>query len=217
MSDCAKGRHHNIYFNREVMKYGESNFNLSIIAECYEYDKLCYLEKYYISLYRLHGEILYNITDGGDGVTGYKYSDERREKFIKSMIGNKYAVGYRHTEETKKRMSEIRKGKSVNIGRKHTEESKKKMSNSRMGDKNHFYGKKHSEETKNLIRLKCTGVRHSEETKKKMSMSHLGKKLSENHCLNISIGKIGMILSEDTKKERRERMKETNSTLGAFA
>jgi dsDNA-binding SOS-regulon protein len=38
-----------------------------------------------------------------------------------------------------------------NKGRKLSQETKEKMSKSHMGEKNHFYGKKHSEETKKLI------------------------------------------------------------------
>ena len=77
-------------------------------------------------------------------------------------------------------------------------------------------GKKHSEETRKLLRQKSIGYRHSDEAKKlislagmgrtnkgrlgqkkseeerrKISLSHTGKTLSEDHCRKISALKIG--------------------------
>jgi hypothetical protein len=85
--------------------------------------------------------ILRNRTDGGEGGSGS----------IRSV-------------ESKKNLSKIRKGKNL------SEETKKKISESTKGKKNHFFGKKHSEETK----LKLTGRKLSEETKRKMSSSKKG-------------------------------------------
>lgn len=67
--------------------------------------------------------------------TGFRYSDEAREKMAKSATGNRNALGNRarlgqpHSEETKKKISEATRG------RKHTPEAKQKMSASRTGRK----------------------------------------------------------------------------------
>ena len=54
---------------------------------------------------------------------------------------------------------------------KHLEESKRKMSEAQTGEKNHWYGKHRSEETKKKISEANTGKHPSEETRKKISQS----------------------------------------------
>ena len=53
-----------------------------------------------------------------------------------------------------------------------SEETKIKMSERQKGIKNHFYGKKHSEETKQKLRLFQTGRKHTEEHRKKVSLNN---------------------------------------------
>src|SRR5574344_253484 len=45
----------------------------------------------------------FNFTDGGDGISGFRHSDETKEKISKSKIG------FKHSEETKKKISKIMK------------------------------------------------------------------------------------------------------------
>ena len=52
-----------------------------------------------------------------------------------------------------------------------SDETKKRMSISKKGNKNTFFGKKHSEETKQKIRLFQTGRKHSAEHRKKVSLN----------------------------------------------
>ena len=54
----------------------------------------------------------------------------------------------------------------------HTEEFKEKRSKKYSGEGNPFYGKQHSEETKEKLREINTGKTHSEETKRKISENH---------------------------------------------
>lgn len=105
---------------------------------------------------------LTNISDGGDGVSGY-----------------------RHTEKSKKLMGQKHKGF------RHTEESKNKISMGQSGDKNWNYGKHIPLEQKEKISKKLkkwfSNPEHhpqyhkhpSEETRRKMSKSRLGRKQSE--------------------------------------
>lgn len=75
--------------------------------------------------------ILLNMTDGGDGVSGYH-----------------------HKEDTKILMSEKRMGKNNSFyGKTHTEETRKKLSIkcAKSGNENGFYGKTHTEETKKIL------------------------------------------------------------------
>jgi len=63
-------------------------------------------------------------------------------------------------------------------GKHHSEETKDKIRENRpdvCGEKNPFYGKCHSEETKQKIREKLKGNKLSEETKQKISKSSKGR------------------------------------------
>ena len=57
-------------------------------------------------------------------------------------------------------------------------EGMKKRSENMIGENNHFFGKNHSEETKEKIRKAKLGTKVSEETKQKISESNRGKKMS---------------------------------------
>lgn len=80
-----------------------------------------------------------------------------------------------HSEETKKIQSKnnwLKNGKC-------TEQYRKNMSFACSGNKNGFYGKKHSKETKNKLSKHFTGCKMSKETKNKMSKSQTGRKHSD--------------------------------------
>lgn len=66
------------------------------------------------------------------------------------------------------------KGKSVNSGR------------VRLGSYNSFYGRTHSDETKQKLRDVNLGKKHTQETKDKMSINRKGKIKSNEHRMNIS-------------------------------
>lgn len=92
-------------------------------------------EQHWISQFKQWGFSLTNGTLGGGG-----------------RLGN---AGWKHTAKTKER---IRKGNSgvnnYNYGKTLTDEWKKKISDSVRGEKNGFYGKKHSEKTLSKRRIR---------------------------------------------------------------
>ena len=117
-----------------IKKYGIENFQYEIIIQIVESskeklrEKLDELEKFYIEKYDSYNNG-YNMTLGGSGSNGCF-----------------------QTEESKRKISEKAKGrKGSMLGRHLTEEQRNKISNfakTRTGEKNSFYGKTHSEETK---------------------------------------------------------------------
>ncbi len=78
----------------------------------------------------------------------YGFKDSENTKKIKSIqkLGNKNPM---------KRQEVSKKNSLSNIGKTMSEKTKIKMSECRLGEKNHFYNKKHSEESKEKIRKKC--------------------------------------------------------------
>lgn len=88
------------------------------------------LEVSYIKLFgrRDNGTgILANLTDGGEGASGFVPTEETRSKLSRAHAGNKNAVGHRHTEETLARLS------ASHTGKKHSAETLAKMSAAQSG------------------------------------------------------------------------------------
>jgi group I intron endonuclease len=141
-------------------------------------------EIYWISYYDSYKNGL-NCTIGGKGQTGKIWTKEERERQREITlcngtafkIGNLSTLGTKASDETKKRISESNKSTyekgrvAWNKGQETPIEVKEKISDSVKGDKNGFYGKKHSSETIEILKEKLTGRKHSEETKLKMSQS----------------------------------------------
>ncbi len=101
-------------------------------------------EKYWIKYYKDLGNKLTNLTDGGEGVYGYKRSDESKKRISESLKGHEVLPETRqklreaalkqpkhiYTEEQKEALSKAR------IGMKFTEEHKKNIGLASMGRKN---------------------------------------------------------------------------------
>jgi group I intron endonuclease len=87
-------------------------------------------EIYHISLY----ENLTNLTKGGEGLNGYIFTEEHKNKISENhhdVSGhNNPMFGKTHTDDVKEKIGKI------NLGRKHTSDSKQKMSEKRKGEKN---------------------------------------------------------------------------------
>ena len=148
---------------------------------------------------------LTNFTWGGEGASGYKFSEESKRKMSKSQKGKKAGknhplYGKHHSDESKRKNSEAHKGKIPwNKGKKASEESKRKMSEAQKGRVAWNKGKKGiyhcSEEHKKKLSEKLKGREFSEETKLKMS---------ENSCkkqkvICITTGKIFNTIKEAKK------------------
>lgn len=135
-----------------VKKHG---YNVTVTHDNIIWEEACVIEKYLISFYgRQNNEtgILANMTDGGEGSSGYVVSDKRKEELRKMALGNKYWLGKKHSDETKKNYS-------LN----------------QLGIKNHRFGKKMSEEQKAKISASLIGHKHSEETKRKIGLANAKK------------------------------------------
>jgi hypothetical protein len=148
-----------------------------------------------------------------------RFGKEEADK-IKAKIGEKSSMGLRGhlvSEETKRKISQANKGK------KHTDETKRLMSKAKLGIKKPqtsitlknrwkdpaFYKHikidcgfrhlgKHSQETKEKMRLVKIGIPRSEETKKKLSLACIGRPSSmkgKHHTIETK-----KILSEISKK-----------------
>jgi group I intron endonuclease len=106
---------------------------LNVIEECDESNWI-EREKYHISLH----ENLTNLTEGGEGIHGFKVSEESKKKMSEAHKGEKnHFYGKTHSEETRKKLSDIIKAKNTS------------------SENNHFYGKTHSNESIKIISNKA--------------------------------------------------------------
>lgn len=112
----------------------KTDYSVEIISKVDTWEEACELEQFLIQEYGrkdLGTGILVNMTDGGEGMLGYKTSEETREKLSLARTGKK------HTEETLKKLSLAKKGKPSNRkGIKMSEEHKAKIGKANKGEKN---------------------------------------------------------------------------------
>ncbi len=142
--------------NNSLKKYGINNHIFEVVVLC-EKDELNKLERYYQDLYDCIGKNGLNciLTNSGDRRA------ERSQETIKKQIATIKANYKPYSEERLKKMSESLKGvknpmygktgeKNPFFGRKHTIETKKIISKKNSGINNFFYGKKRPEHSKNM-------------------------------------------------------------------
>lgn len=187
----------NDHWNKIVNK---TDYEVEILFEHDDYD---FIKEKEIEFIALHGRsdlglgTLCNLTNGGDGCLGLVHSDEAK---LKMSIPNKGKV---ISEEQRKKVSEFHKGKVT------SEETKRKMSEAAMGEKNHMYGKKISEETRQK-KIK-SAKRGSENTSSKLNEQdvlkirelHLTKKYTckkLSNMYNVSTNNIYSILKRNSWK-----------------
>lgn len=95
-----------------------------------------------IAYWRGLGVNLTNVLPGGESPSGWKHSEERKKEIGDSKRGNKYRLGAVLSEETRKKISK------AHVGKTYSDEYKAAMVIACTGDKNGFFGKKHTAENR---------------------------------------------------------------------
>ena len=116
------GYQNNQYFFRAIQKYGWDAFQHEIVASGLTEEEAKNFERLLIKeLDSTNPNKGYNITEGGEGTTGYKPSDEVRQRMSEAQKGRKVS------KETKQKQSEAHKGKQF------SEEHRRKLSEASKG------------------------------------------------------------------------------------
>jgi hypothetical protein len=137
--------------------------------------------------------ILRNLTDGGDGMSGYKHTEESK-KIIKEK--RKHQV---FTEKTRKKLSEsIKKG--------YEDGSRPK----------YMLGKHHTEEHKEYMRKLYTGRPISEEQKIKLSAAKKGKTLEEIYGIAGATIRREQLKKVSEHNKGKKRTEETKNKLSKW-
>ena len=131
LSRLRKNIHANSYLQSSWNKYGENNFKHFILEECSE-DLLNQKEIEYIKKYDTNNRSFgYNLTNGGGGISGYKYSEEERIKRSYRFSGkNNPFYSKKHSQESIEQM------RKYHIENPISKESQTKGAISRIGNKN---------------------------------------------------------------------------------
>lgn len=165
--------HRNEFWQRTEKKAG--GFCVRIVAKDVDEELAFLVEQERISQLRIVGVRLCNMTDGGDGTSGWVKTPEwrrkvgaaHRGKVISEETRKKLSIsltGYRHTDEVKARMSASKMGMKNALGHKHSDVTKQKMSAAHIGNKSR------------------TGQKRTEAERLKVSIAMLGKSQSILIC-----------------------------------
>jgi hypothetical protein len=163
-------------FYKALRKYSWDNFEWEILYQSYEFNHTKnVMENYFICEYRTYTRFDdcngYNMTLGGDGITGYSYSEKQKE-------ANRQRTSERFScKEVRDKHSEI----MINWSKSRTEEQKKITS-----EKLSLTVKSKTEEQKKITSEKLSkslkGLKRSEETRQKISKGKKGKKQTKEHA-----------------------------------
>lgn len=116
-----------------IRKHGAESFELSVLEECADEATMNDAERRWIrKLGTFRRE--YNMTEGGDGLTGYTHTEEAKRRMSEARRGEKnHNYGKTHwrrqgplTDEAKRKISEAKKGVPV-----HSEEYKQRLAEER--------------------------------------------------------------------------------------
>lgn len=189
------------HFHNAIRKYGITAFEFFEIAKfAQEQDAFDY-ERHLIHQFRTNGQKLYNITNGGEGNSGWHHRKETIEFLSKINKGNKHGLGYRHTDDAKSLMSKQRLGNKHRLGIKHSQLVIAKISAAISGEKNPFFGKRHTAETKEKISGSNNGNAKlsKEDVKDIESLLDRGVIMSEvARRFNVSLQTISRIRKKET-------------------
>lgn len=181
--------------DQAIKKYGIENFKIEPIEKCPR-EMLNDREMFWIKELNCIAPNGYNLTEGGQSDfrvseatkeklriinIGKTLSAETKAKISESEQGEKNPFyGKHHTPETKAKISAIHKGKVISpetrakMSEAHknpSPETRAKLSASRTGEKNPFYGKHHTAETKAKISAKKKAKKLAEEKSAEIAIS----------------------------------------------
>ena len=144
-------KHYDTALHKAMCKYGIENFKIDLLEDNILEESVDDREIYYIALYDSfnHG---YNMTRGGQGIHGYTHTEQTKIVLSKRSI----ATWDDLRDNPEKLAARNQKISESILGTKRSEETKQKLSqiaSQRTGEKNPFYGKQHSAETKSKIGL----------------------------------------------------------------
>lgn len=187
-----KKRRANQHHQNIVAKHGLNNITVRIIKSGLTEERAFAYERHAIECLRDFGYELCNLTDGGEGASGWVAPQEVRDKMSVTRKGRK---GTPHSAEIRLLISEKAKLRPPRL---HTKESKEKISQSHKG-------KKFTEAHRAAIRRAAQN--RSPEAREKNRIAHLGKIFTAESKAKSSASHKGILHTEETKAKMSELAK----------
>lgn len=148
--------------DRAIKKYGPENFEVLILIENLKTECLInFYECYYIDKFNtmINNGQGYNIASGGRKGNSYAGKTEEEMNIIREKL-RRSSTGRKHTEEAKAKLREVALHRPPR-----SQDTRDKISASVTGELNGFYGRTHTQETKNKMsetrKGKCIGTENS--------------------------------------------------------
>jgi len=157
--------------HKAIKEFGEKNFTIEELDIGYSREELHEKEIFYIRQLNTFEPNGYNLTVGGQGVKGYKFSEEERRRLSNSH------KGYVMPQEQKDKISKSNK----------KPKTKQHAENISKGLKEYYKQNPISEEARKRMSEARKGIRHTEETKEKISKANKGRKMGEEEYKNYRI------------------------------
>lgn len=151
------------YHRRVVLKYGKNNIRIFVFY-CDSEKQALADEIHQIAQLRMDGVKLVNFTDGGEGTSGLKWTQEQRDRLSQ----------YVKTKDHLRKISEAR------IGMAHSEESNRRISAAKMGCPSPRKGATLSAAQREKISLSWKTRTVTPETRAKQSASLTGRKHADS-------------------------------------
>ncbi len=211
-------------FSRAIRKYGFEVFEWSVLFDGLEEDELNDYEIIAIKKWNTKVPNGYNMTDGGEGGSGYVFTDEQKKSISIALKGKP------KSEETKRKLSLAQTGHEItqamlegyekisnsNSGRVKTEEERAKLSAS-LKDKPK--SKEHKEKISQALKGRTKGKTYEEmyglekaiALKVQRRMSILGRKHSESAKKKMSEARKGVSWVQMYGEEGAERQRKIHS------
>jgi group I intron endonuclease len=174
---CTRAKKSTTPFARALTKHGPEHFEWIVLYESDNDTDLLRVEVVMIAMLRTKVPRGYNLTNGGEGLSGHKHSLVTRAKMSADLMGRSYGpLSVEHREKLRitntgrKRSPEsIAKSAAAHKGSHHSAEAKARISIAKTG-------KRLSLEHRERISLGLMGHACSQETRDKFSAAHKGKK-----------------------------------------
>ena len=203
--DMCRGRNRHHRFVQKKLKEAGLHIDVRVVYLAFDEAAALHAEMELIKFWRAAGAKLVNYTDGGDGTTGLKHTDEwkkaasermktriisaeTRAKISAAHKGHKYNLGKRRSLEA------IAKTSAANRGLKRSPEYCAKLSIRMKENPPWTAGRKHPPDVIEKIRNKQIGIPKSEETRARMR-----KPKSESHKAKLRAANLGKTHNSETK------------------
>lgn len=188
--------------HQAIRKYGAESFTVESLEEAETLDELNALERRYIRSLSTRAPGGYNLSAGGGGTPGVKWSDESkrrasaaaRKKFQDrpDLVESYRERGRLNADHITKMVEAARRS---NTGRRHTEETRAKVSRALLGNSRRR-GVRHAPEIVERLRQQSLGRAHSPEARAKISATKTGAK---NPMWGRPSPRRGAVLSDEAR------------------